>query len=120
MEFVERDIERFKRELPYWCRTDCEVELYDKGQDEDGAPISTGVMKLKCLVRKNTSRVHSSNSMTVITEGECIFVGDIAPELEDIDSGKVKIKNTTYEISRGEKATVVDIDDVIFTRLVLK
>lgn len=120
MDYKERDIERFKRELPYWCQTDCEVELYAKGQDEDGAPISTGIMKLKCLVQKKTGRVHSSNSMTVNTEGECIFVGDIAPALDDIDSGKVKIKNTTYEISRGEKATVIDIGDVIFTRLVLK
>lgn len=115
------EFEIVKKCLPYFCRTDCEYELYDKGLTEDGAPISTGLRKAKCLFPSaRTGRTYSSNSMNVTTEGEVIIPGDAAPELKNIEGGTITIDEVVYEISRGEKPKGFDPKDILFTRLILK
>lgn len=115
------EFEAVKKYLPYFCRTDCEYELYDKGLTEDSAPISTGLRKAKCLFPSaKAGRTYSSNSMNVAIEGEVIIPGDIAPDIKNIEGGKITIDEVVYEISRGEKAKGFDPKDILFTRLILK
>lgn len=115
------EFEAMKQALPYFCRTDCEYNVYDKGLTEDCAPISTGLRKAKCLFPSvKTGRTYSSNSMNVTSEGDIIIPGDAAPELKNIEGGQITIGEVVYEISRGEKAKGFDPHDIIFTRLILK
>lgn len=106
-------------EIAKRCKTDCEVVLYNKGKTKDGAPIKTEPKKLKCFIQKKTRRIYTGNSMESITEGECYFAGDIAPELKRIDYGNITIDGEKYEFDCSERPEDFD-RNIIFTRLFLK
>lgn len=78
--------------------TPCVITLDAKGINEDGEPIAAEKKQVKCMWSEHTKRVYSADGKQVILSGQVIVKGDIAPELDEISSGTVKIGKRVMKI----------------------
>ena len=98
------------------CKTDIHVVLYGEGTTEDGEPIIALEEDLKCNYQDKAKRVLTAEKVLVQLTAKAYFVGDIAPNLAVISSGKINVFGETRNIYQGTKARNPD-GTVNFTEL---
>lgn len=86
------------------CKTDIHVTLYDEGITEDGQPIIALDKDLKCNYQDKAKRVLTAEKVLIQLTAKAYFVGDIAPNLKVISSGKITVFGETRSIFQGTKA----------------
>lgn len=86
------------------CKTDIHVVLYGEGTTEDGEPIIALEEDLKCNYQDKAKRVLTAEKVLVQLTAKAYFVGDIAPNLAVISSGKITVFGETRNIYQGTKA----------------
>lgn len=98
------------------CKTDIHVILYGEGTTEDGEPIIALDTNLKCNYQDKAKRVMTAEKVLIQLTAKAYFVGDIAPDLPVISSGKITVFGETRNIYQGTKARNPD-GTVNFTEL---
>lgn len=84
--------------LKKFCRTSCEISLYEKGLSEEGEPQCFSIKKVKCRFVEKSKIIIDSDGKKVQLIGLVVFAGDIAPELKKLSGGEVIINDCKYYI----------------------
>lgn len=98
------------------CKTDIHVVLYGEGVTENGEPIVVLEDDFKCNYQDKAKRLLTSDKVLIQLTAKVYLVGDIAPNLAVISSGKVTVFGETRNIYQGSKARNPD-GTVNFTEL---
>lgn len=85
------------------CKTDIDIVITEEGLDEDGAPIETAKMSLRCNFQDGAKQVLASQKKTVRISGKAFFNGDICPSLPVISGGYAEIFGVRRDILEGYK-----------------
>lgn len=99
-----------------FCKTPIELILYQEGIGEDGEPIEALKIKAMCNYQDKAKSVLTADRQLVQLSAQAYFIGDIAPNLPNISSGKAIINGVERQIYQGEKARNPD-GTVNYTRL---
>lgn len=102
-----------------YCKTKCDIILYEEGITEDGEPIEISIQNLTCNFQDEAKTVLTAEQKLIQLSGTCLFTGDIAPELSNITGGTININGETRDIYKGRKARNPD-GSVNFTEIELK
>ncbi|MEG0367243.1 MAG: hypothetical protein RR585_10430 [Coprobacillus sp.] len=105
--------------LPQFCKTEIHVFVESEDIEKDGGSIVLVDWNGKCNYQDKAKRIYTTDKEYIEVTGCCLIPGDIAPNLDIITSGTVKIFKGTREIALGTKARNPD-GTVNYTRLDLK
>lgn len=84
------------------CKTDVTIRI--EQLSEMGEPETVFEETLKCNYQNSTKTVLTADKRLVQLSGVCLFPGDIAPELPNIEGGVAVIEGQEWGIFQGIKA----------------
>lgn len=105
--------------LKQYCKTTIDVTIESEELDENGVPIALANWSGMCNYQDKAKKVWTSDKVLVDVSGTCLIPGDIAPNIEDISKGVVKVFGMDRILALGQKSRNPD-GSVNYTRLELR
>ena len=100
------------------CTTPVELTIESEELTEEGEPITSSAMQLKCNFQDGARRELTSMKKSVLISGKAYFDGDIVPDIPVISGGELTVFGETRRIIEGRKARNPD-GSVNYTELLL-
>jgi len=105
--------------LPQFCNTDITVIIESEELNENGTPKKLLEWRGKCNYQDKAKRVWTTDKVLVEITGICLIPGDIAPKMNIIPKGVVRVLGVDRELVLGTKARNPD-GTVNYTQLELR
>lgn len=93
-----------KLPFPHWLEnTACTVTVQSEDITPDGEQAAVTVSGVKCIYDEKARRVTDKDGKDIRSEARVIIRGDIAPGLNSVTSGTVKINGGVMTIVRASR-----------------
>lgn len=95
--------------IPKWAlNADVAVYISGSGVSEDGEIVPELELYTKCNLQLRSEQKLDNQKQSVRTTGKAYFIGDICPDIREIQGGKLVHNNVQYNINAGCKALNFD------------